>query len=403
MGLPRFLEEWAHPSFRALFPLQPLENTLFGGLTFADRWRLLAPGDALDGAERGTVLLAHPLAIPDPDLIRAIDGGEGERLWRCAAGPLAARIDLKRLERSDLPIAEAIAGLPEEETGGEIVERPWSLVAGNAARIAEDDAFLERLGKFPSLPATAPAPFGAEGAGGAEVLGRDVRVGRDCRFEPFVLLDAREGPIRIGDRVTVEAHTVLRGPLWIRNDARVRAGARIGEGTTLGEGARVGGEVEGTLFGAFSNKQHDGFLGHAVVGEWVNLGAATNNSDLKNNYGPVRLDWGEGPAETGLLKLGCFIGDHVKTAIGTRIGTGTVIGPMANLFGGSGFVSGRVPPFTWGEEGGVYRLSEAVDTLRKAMSRRLPELERAGRPLEPTEELLRGLRELWDSIRGKRS
>jgi UDP-N-acetylglucosamine diphosphorylase/glucosamine-1-phosphate N-acetyltransferase len=193
----------------------------------------------------------------------------------------------------------------------------------------------------------------------------------------------------------IESGAVLRGPLWIRADTRVKSGARIGPGTTLGEGSRVGGEVEETVFGAFSNKQHEGFLGHAYVGEWVNLGAGTNNSDLKNNYGAVRIDWGEGPTDTDLRKLGCFLGDHVKSAIGTRIGTGAVVGAVSNLFGPTGIAGGYVPPFSWGEGGEVYDLARAVDTMNRVRGRREVELRRAGRSLAMTAEERGRLEALW--------
>jgi hypothetical protein len=182
----------------------------------------------------------------------------------------------------------------------------------------------------------------------------------------------------------------------------VKSGARIGPGTTVGEASRVAGEIEETVFGAFSNKQHEGFLGHAYVGEWVNLGAGTNNSDLKNNYGTVRIDWGEGPVDTGLRKLGCFLGDHVKSAIGTRIGTGAVVGAASNLFGSSGLVAGHIPPFTWGEEGGVYEWGPAVDTMKRVLERRREELARAGRRAGLEAAEVERLKRLWEARKGGR-
>ena len=134
----------------------------------------------------------------------------------------------------------------------------------------------------------------------------------------------------------------------------------------------MAGEVEESIVLGHSNKHHAGFLGHSYLGEWVNLGAMTTNSDLKNNYRPVRLHLSTGDLDTGQLKLGMMLGDHVKTGIGTLVSGGTTIGFASNVFGGEGLVSGCVPPFTWrsGTRDEVYRLDAALETARTVMSRR---------------------------------
>jgi hypothetical protein len=138
----------------------------------------------------------------------------------------------------------------------------------------------------------------------------------------------------------------------------------------------VGGEVEESVFLGFGNKYHEGFIGHAYLGEWVNLGALTTNSDLKNNYGAIRVDIGQGEMDTGLMKVGSFIGDHVKTGIGTLLNTGISIGFCSNIFGG-GLVKDRfVPAYAWGGSEGYseYRHDKALETASIAMGRRNVEL-----------------------------
>lgn len=403
MTEPRFSWDGAQ-AFRALFPLRPLERLLFGGLTFEERWLLLLFDALFDASAGKTVLAVHPLSVPEPGLAGRIAAAAGRpRAWTANGAIAAALVPAERIAAAgEAPVLEELAaGIPTETGDVSLIASPWDLIARNAARIARDAELLASARRLPSLPSSGgagpslPVPADARATGAGPVW-----IGEGARIEPFVLLDASAGPIRIGARAAIEAHAVLRGPVWIRSDARVKSGGRIGPGTVVGEGSRVAGEVEETIFGAFSNKQHEGFLGHAVVGEWVNLGAGTNNSDLKNNYGTVRIDWGEGPVDTGLRKLGCFLGDHVKSAIGTRIGTGAVVGAASNLFGPTGLVTGLVPPFTWGESGEVYDLARAVDTMNRTRERRRGELERAGRPVPIDGEEKRRLVRLWEKRAG---
>jgi UDP-N-acetylglucosamine diphosphorylase/glucosamine-1-phosphate N-acetyltransferase len=400
-----YADETRNSPFHGVFPVRPLERLLFGGFTFEERWHLVLSDAGFDEGESDRVLFVNPLSIPDASLVEAIrKHGDRPRAWTLGGRTLAVLADGDRAAGGgeDPVLIDLRGDLPVSEGSGTIVENPWDLVAGNARRIREDGALLDACPRRPDL-----ACFVFEPASGADLPDARVRgcagvfLGKDAAIEPFVLLDASEGPIRVGERVVIEAHAVLRGPLWIRPDARIKSGSRIGPGTTIGEGSRVAGEVEETVFGAFSNKQHEGFLGHAYVGEWVNLGAGTNNSDLKNNYGTIRVDWGEGSVDTGLRKLGCFIGDHVKSAIGTRIGTGTVVGAASNLFGERGLVGGYVPPFTWGEGNALYDFERAVETMKRARERRREELERAGRPASMEGGELSRLRALWEGRKGR--
>ncbi|MGH7460876.1 MAG: hypothetical protein ACREMA_07590, partial [Longimicrobiales bacterium] len=201
---------------------------------------------------------------------------------------------------------------------------------------------------------------------GVAVLGAPRLVlGQGVTIEPGVVLDCREGPIWLEDGVEVRAFTRLAGPAHI-GSRTVLLGGRF-TAVSIGPHCKVHGELEETVVLGYSNKAHDGFLGHAYIGRWVNLGAFTTNSDLKNNYGPVRLWTPEGEVDTQELKIGCFLGDHVKTAIGSLFNTGTVVGPGSNLFGG--MPPRFVPPFSWGDAG-YYDFEKFIATAELAMARR---------------------------------
>jgi len=188
---------------------------------------------------------------------------------------------------------------------------------------------------------------------------------------PGVVLDARTGPILIGEGVTVEPHALVCGPCAIGAGSIVRAHATIGPYSVLGEQCRIGGEITHTIFHAYANKQHEGFVGHSYIGEWVNLGAGTTTSNLKNTYGTVRVELPSGIVDTGELFLGALCGDHAKTAIGTLLRTGIVIGAFANILAG-GMEARHVRPFSWGNaaQPQVYELERALLVARRMMARR---------------------------------
>jgi UDP-N-acetylglucosamine diphosphorylase/glucosamine-1-phosphate N-acetyltransferase len=204
-----------------------------------------------------------------------------------------------------------------------------------------------------------------------EIIGGDpnlVRVDpRNVAIEPFVLLDVSAGPIWLEQGVTIRSFTRLAGPAWIGRSTTLLGGSI--SASSIGPHCKIRGEVEATVVNGFTNKAHDGFLGHAYVGRWVNLGALTTNSDLKNNYGTVRIWTPDGETDTGEKKIGCLLGDHVKTAIGTMFNTGTVVGAGANIFG-AGMPPKRVSPFAWGDTGATWDIDRFLETAETAMGRR---------------------------------
>jgi UDP-N-acetylglucosamine diphosphorylase/glucosamine-1-phosphate N-acetyltransferase len=239
------------------------------------------------------------------------------------------------------------------------VDTAWRFVAENLGRLSADLALdAASRGGVERLPE------------GTWKLGTDpLMLGADTLVEPGVVFDTRSGPIRLADGVVVQAGCRLEGPLYVGRSTILLGGA-IGS-SSIGPVCRLRGEIEESVVLGYTNKAHDGFLGHSYLGRWVNLGALTTNSDLKNNYGPVRIGGPHGSIDTGLTKLGCLLGDHVKTSIGTRLNTGTVVGAGSNLFGDS-LPPSWVPPFSWGSGPGsaTYDRDRFVALARRVHERR---------------------------------
>lgn len=205
---------------------------------------------------------------------------------------------------------------------------------------------------------------------GVAVLGNHpARVERGAVVEPYVVFDASAGPLLVRRGATVASFTRLVGPCYVGEDSTV-AGGRVA-GSAIGEHCRVHGEVSATVFLGYANKSHEGFVGHSYLARWVNLGASTVTSNLKNTYGPVALWTPTGSRDTGMQFLGTLFGDHVKTAIGTRLTTGSVIGAGANLFGAE-TAPKVVAPFSWGMAPGspTYQVDRFLAVAERMMSRR---------------------------------
>jgi len=215
--------------------------------------------------------------------------------------------------------------------------KPADLIA-NIGRQIESDLLLLSAG-FGTRPALAVQTEGD--------LSR-VYIHTEADISRHAVIDTRGGPVVIDADARIGAFCLIQGPAYIGRKTQLDS-CRLSN-TIAGENCRLGGEIADSIIGDFSNKHHDGFLGHSLVGDWVNLGALTTTSDLKNNYGEVRLAFGAERFATGTIKFGAVIGDYAKTAIGTLIGTGTVIDLGANLFGTAHW-SGYVAPLTWGTTG----------------------------------------------------
>ncbi len=207
----------------------------------------------------------------------------------------------------------------------------------------------------------------------------NIKFGRNVQIDPFVVIDAGEGKVFIDDNVKVGSFSYLKGPLYVGRGSLIKPHSRIYDGVSIGEVTKVAGEVEESIILGYSNKQHDGFLGHAFVGEWVNLGALTTNSDLKNNYGIVKLKLKDEEIDTGRRFLGVLIGDHSKSGIMTMFNTGTLVGFSSNVFG-AGYHDKFIPSFSWGQKE-VYHLEKAIRTAKVVMGRRNVEFKDAHKML----------------------
>ncbi len=198
-------------------------------------------------------------------------------------------------------------------------------------------------------------------------------------IEDFVVLNAKSGPIYIDEDAFIESHSRLEGPLYVGKGARI-LGGKV-SASSIGAHAKAAGEMTHTILSPTANKGHAGFVGHSYIGEWVNLGAGTTTSNLKNTYGPVNIDFGNGKVPTGHQFLGAIIGDHAKLGIGTHLATGSVVGLGANIWG-TALHSNFIPAFSWGEPKAYQciELSKMLQIADRMMARRdgsLLEAERA--------------------------
>jgi len=241
------------------------------------------------------------------------------------------------------------------------VVNTWDIFSKNGEAIQDDFELLTSSRKSQPIPKSVNV-----------IKPENIFIEEEAKLD-FVTLNASSGPIYIGKNSEIMEGSVIRGPFALCNNATVKLGAKIYGPTTIGPYSKVGGEVNNSVLFGYSNKGHDGFLGNSVLGEWCNLGADTNNSNLKNNYAEVRL-WDyetEGFAKTGLQFCGLMMGDHSKCGINTMFNTGTVIGVSANIFG-SGFPRNFVPSFSWGGNSGftTYLTKKAFEVAKVVMSRR---------------------------------
>ncbi len=322
--------------------------------------------DLLKGG--GTAVLINGRALLTPDVALEIDAGR--RGAYLAGGAVVAAVigseDAGRLDGAvGAPLDSHIfKDLPSVEIRAALIDHIWDLVGANGAQIESDFGLLGLSGIASDVP------------DGVRLVNEgSISVGAGVRLAPGVVLDASEGPIHIEEGVTVMANASLMGPLHIGRGSVIKMGARIYGETSIGPACKIGGEVAETIVHGYANKQHEGFVGHSYLGEWVNLGAGTDTSDLKNNYSTVKVRLHDETVDTGEMFVGLYMGDHSKCGIGTTFNTGTVAGVCCNIFG-AGYPPGFIPSFTWGGGGrfAEYEPAKALETAARAMRRRDREL-----------------------------
>lgn len=243
---------------------------------------------------------------------------------------------------------------------GRMINRPWDLVNHNARQLEldfEDEGVTQRP----------PEPH-------VQCLGdpADIYISELATIDPYVVIDARNGPVSIDRDVHVQSFTRIEGPCHIGNGSRIFRG-NIQKGTTIGCHCRVGGEVETSILHSYVNKYHEGFLGHSYVCPWVNLGAITTTSDLKSDYSTVKVPLQGQMIDSDSIKIGSFIGDHAKTAIDSMFNTGSSIGVMTLVLPGGRLLPRHIPSFcnvSFGELATDMTLDHFINTARTAMERR---------------------------------
>jgi UDP-N-acetylglucosamine diphosphorylase/glucosamine-1-phosphate N-acetyltransferase len=361
---------WPH-----LLPLtytRPVAALRCGILTVAEKWqhRLGSPtmgyltqpylqakypaGDVV-----GPTLVINGAACPDDLLVRQVQAlAPGQALYcndTLIAAHLADGSRVAELVQDGLDVTQACEDVS-------LLTRPWHLFLRNGAEIRRDFALLT-------------AGRTSQPVGDAHTV---VYAPENVFIEPGVkiraaILNAENGPIYIGRNVQVQEGAILKGPLALGEGTVVNCGAKLRGDNTIGPYCKVGGEVGNSILMGYSNKGHEGYLGNSVVGEWCNLGADTNTSNLKNNYASVRV-WSHAThrfVDSGQTFCGLLMGDHAKAGINTMFNTGTVVGVGANVFG-AGFPRQFVPSFSWGGTAGfeTFKLDKFAEVAERVLSRR---------------------------------
>lgn len=276
-----------------------------------------------------------------------------------------ARGDLGKLNADSLDafLASARQTLPTVTGNLPVWNYTWDLILANPEQLVKDFAAAGRSG----VEGTVEEPSALRGSRS------DVFVAAGAKVHPLVVIDAEHGPVYIDEGAEIHPFTRIEGPCYIGKKS-ILLGAKCREGNSIGPVCRIGGEVEESIIQGYSNKYHDGFLGHAYVGEWVNLGALTTNSDLKNDYTTVSVSLdGKDSIDTGSTKVGSLIGDHTKTSIGTLLNTGAYVGAMALLAATGKPLPKFIPSFAWFLEGVVtkgFGKRALYQTAQTAMGRR---------------------------------
>ncbi len=371
----------------ALLPFtwtRPVAELRLGILTIREKWERALGGTAsfiteeylsdkypISMAEDNYII--NGAILPTPELVERIRALDVNEAYVYADELVAARIDKaqfdKLLEEEEV---EELMSYELEEVELLQVRQLWDIFLLNDRAIRLDFELLTHGRRSQPLSAS------------NTVIGEGPVFVEEGAVVEGATLNATDGPIYIGAHAQVMEGALLRGSLAICDHAVIKMGAKVYGGTTIGPWCKVGGEVQNVVFFGYSNKAHDGYLGNSVIGEWCNLGADTNCSNLKNDYGEVKL-WSyekEGFVRTGQQFCGLFLGDHSKCGINTMFNTGTVVGVSANIFG-AGYPRNFVPSFAWGGPAGwsTYRFDKAIATAERVMARRKV-------PLTPEDRLI---------------
>lgn len=343
----------------------------------------------------------YPFAINDfkaDDDVLIVDGRylaenefktDKETIYLCEGEPVYAFVKKENAVKLENKTINEIIGfiktLPSIEIDAKLMRFPWNLVHYNGEMLKKDFARCKKSGVSGIFSPHAVV----------QGSNSDLYIAEGAEIQPCVVIDTTSGPVYIDKNAKIFPFSRIEGPCYIGKDSQIMPGASIREGNTIGPVCRVGGEVEESIFQGYSNKYHDGFIGHAYIGEFVNLGALTTNSDLKNDYSSVSVYVNGKIVDTGDLKVGSFIGDHTKTSIGTLFNTGTSVGVMCNITAG-GILPKFFPSFVWYVNNKFMKgfgLEMMLQTARAAMERRKKVLS------EEEENVIRKVYEITTDLR----
>ena len=353
--------------------LELLDN---GALYFMCRDYLEETQRAIHGENRinslpgNDILFINGRVIPDEEFINSLLSLKSEIIIKSKdtdtiVAAFVKHSSIKKIsyDEEKLPLFDSL-GISDNDrmTVSEILY-PWDLIHKNSDELIKDFSILYKK------EANTVKDINT---GRIELIKpENIFIGKGTSIKPFTVIDASDGPIYIGENVTILSHTSVEGPVFIGDGSTVQMHSSVYHNTSVGRVCKIGGEVVASIIHSYSNKQHEGFLGHSYLGSWVNLGASTNNSNLKNNYGTVRLTVNGKEMDSGSLFLGLIMADHSKCSINTMFNTGTVVGAFCNIFG-AGFPQKYIPSFTWGgvEDSVTYDIDKAIYTAQTVSSRR---------------------------------
>ncbi|MFZ0456323.1 MAG: putative sugar nucleotidyl transferase [Ignavibacteriaceae bacterium] len=309
---------------------------------------------------------------------------------------IAARISGKNLEEVKTKLNDLLSISDFNNSASETVEisvinYAWDLIHNNASELLNDYKFLMKTVNIQNN-------LNRKNFDGVHLIEKDnIYISEGANLKPGVVLDASNGPVYIGKNVNILPNAVIEGPSFIDENSKIKSCATIYANVSIGNTCKVGGEIENSVFLPLSNKQHSGFIGHAYIGSWVNIGADTNCSDLKNNYGHIKAFVNGNEVNTNQQFLGLIMGDHSKTAINTMFNSGTTVGFSCNIFG-TGFPEKYIPSFSWGGNDSIstYDVEKSISTAKKVLIRRNKEMN------NPEEKLFRKIFELTKNLRTER-
>ena len=366
-----------HKTRENLLPLtftRPVADIRIGILTIRQKWEKLLGQSSFSLIESyladkfpasndsSAALYINGSILPDEQLLDAIRHLGALQSLNIQGQVIAFKTEKHHLNYENFEAI--IKGFTPIEYKGTIlsINHPWDIFKLNGEALKSDFASLTKGRKSKPLSNTNKIIGPAE----------NIFVEEGGKVE-YAILNTNAGPIYIGTDAEIMEGCTIRGPFALCEHATLKMAAKIYGATTLGPHCKTGGEISNSVFFGYSNKAHDGFLGNSVIGEWCNLGADTNNSNLKNNYSNVDVfNYREGKTiDTGMVFCGMVMGDHSKSGINTMFNTGTVVGVSANIFGG-GFPAKFIPSFSWGGADGfeTYAFDKAIEVAQRMMERR---------------------------------